>query len=227
MLNPNIFSRYCQKAGERREQGEQPHEYRCISVPSTKNDKGTNHENVAPVLSAKNDEGTEITASILVVPSVPPVLSKNMSEIKNGEIQTIFNITSDRNGKAGEGFPVPARQTPDVFCCVTPVLRNRRRRVAGSDTLDDGNSGHLKREPYPFQRQGTLPFPKTDAIPRTRIRVFYNALTMRLQSVAYRLPMRCRHIHAATYQQLIGNALSMRCKRLLKDRQPVCNRFWR
>ena len=85
MLNPNIFSRYCQKAGERREQGEQPHEYRCISVPSTKNDKGTqgtNRKNVPCVPSAKNDGGTEITASILVVPSVPPVPSKKTSEMK-------------------------------------------------------------------------------------------------------------------------------------------------
>ena len=49
------------------------------------------------------------------------------------------------------------------------IQRNRHQRVAGGDTLDNGNSGHLKREPYPFQM--------TDAIPRARIRVFYNVIT--------------------------------------------------
>ena len=54
------------------------------------------------------------------------------------------------------------------------IQRNRRWRIAGGDTHGDGNSGHLKREPYPFQM--------TDAIPRARIRVFYKAHTRRLQS---------------------------------------------
>ena len=50
------------------------------------------------------------------------------------------------------------------------IQMNRRRRVAGSDTHGDGNSDHLKREPYPFQM--------SDAIPRVRIRVLDNIWTM-------------------------------------------------
>ena len=89
-------------------------------------------------------------------------------------VMAIEAVSKDRNGKTNKDFPVPARQTTDVFCRVAPVLRNRRLRIAEGDTHGDGNSGHLKREPYPFQM--------SDAIPRVRIRVFYKALTRRLHS---------------------------------------------
>ena len=85
-------------------------------------------------------------------------------------VMAIEAVSKDRNGKTNKDFPVPARQTPDVFCRVAPVLRNRRLRIAEGDTHGDGNSGHLKREPYPFQM--------SDAIPRVRFRVLDNIWTM-------------------------------------------------
>jgi len=82
MLNHDIFTRHSQKSGEQREHGEQPHEYRRIPVPSVKKDSGTRGtENVPSVPLAINDKGTETTASILVVPCVPPVPLKNISEL--------------------------------------------------------------------------------------------------------------------------------------------------
>jgi len=66
---------------------------------------------------------------------------------------TIGTGDADFEALSQNEHAVIARQTPTGFCHVMPVLRNRRRRVAGGDTHGDGNSGHLKREPYPFQRQ--------------------------------------------------------------------------
>jgi hypothetical protein len=86
MLNPDIFCRPAKKTGEQREQGEQPHEYRRISVHPAKNEggtEGTDRENVPPV------------------PFVPP---ENMPEIKKhrittqGEISAMFTCAKIRNG---------------------------------------------------------------------------------------------------------------------------------
>jgi len=74
--------------------------------------------------------------------------------------------------KHNERFLVSARKNPCGFSRVTPVLMNRRRHDAVSAAPGDGNSGHLKREPYPFQM--------SDAIARVRGRVFYKSHTSRL-----------------------------------------------
>ena len=118
MLNHGIFCRHCKKMGEQREQGEQPHEYRCISVPPAKNDSGTggtNHETVPPVPFAKNERGTEITASILAVPSVPLVPPKNISEMnqrtglnQQRRILAMFTCAKIRNGSSYLGSHLTA-----------------------------------------------------------------------------------------------------------------------
>ena len=85
-------------------------------------------------------------------------------------------VQNVRGGNTNDGFPAPVRNNPCGLFRVAPVLMNRRRHDDVSAAPGDGNSGHLKREPYPFQM--------SDAIARVRGRVFNNALPMYYQHIA-------------------------------------------
>ena len=199
MLNPDIFSRYCKNTGEQREQVEQPREYRRISVPSAKNDsgtQGTDRENVPLAPFAKTDGRTEITASILAVPLVPSVPPKNRSDVNQHSAGSIKNTS---------GFSVQTRKKPYGFSRVAAALMNRRKRIGGAATPGYGNSGHLKREPYPLQisdawlwkfwtfEKGTLPSPNirrnTSRSSPNFLQSSYKALTRHLPS-PYETPLR-------------------------------------
>ena len=124
MLNPDIFSRHGKKTREQREQGEQPHEYRRISVPS-----------------AKNDGGTEIPASILIVPPVPSVPPKNISNVTQyAELPEIV-------------------LNPDIFCRHGKNPEEQReqgeqpheyRRIPVPSTKNDKGTGGTDQENVPF-----------------------------------------------------------------------------
>ena len=118
MLNQIIFFRPGEKLGEHREQGEQPHEYRRIHVPSTKNDrgtKGTDHETVPPVPFAKNDGEQEIAASVLAVPYVPLTKTEFTKSPKNPQEgnDVMFICTKIRNGSTYLGSQLSSN---DYFC---------------------------------------------------------------------------------------------------------------
>ena len=141
MLNRIIFSRPGEKLREQREQGEQPHEYRCIPVPSTKNDRGTqgtDYETVPPVPLAENDGEQEIAASVLTVPRVPCVpsqkrSSQNPKENPQEGNDVMFICTKIRNGSAYLGSHLSPN---DYFCENEPVADHWT--VKGAGQLDLG-----------------------------------------------------------------------------------------
>ena len=115
-----------------------------------------------------------------------PKLTTIRSVIRSGLFEMgSLPISNIRNVKTHTCLPVQARNNPQGLSRVAPVLRNRRQHAAGCAALGYGNSGHLKREPYPFQM--------SDTIPRFRGRVFNNTLPVYYQHVVNISPTRYQH----------------------------------
>ena len=113
-------------------------------------------------------------------------------------------IPNDKSGKMHVCFLVQVQQGTQVTVYVKPILRNRSEHAAVSAAYGDGNSGHLKREPYPFQM--------SDATARVRCRIFYNSLSNGFRGVFRWLSFCCKHISLEIIRQPFDNLLKTICK---------------
>jgi len=111
----------------------------------------------------------------------------NSKDISHDKMETIgigkTHFSKAQGGNTNESFPAPARNNPYGLFRVATILMNRRRRFtfgrepypSKAKSPGDGNSGHLKWEPYPFQM--------SDAIARFRISELRDVLTMFCNSI--------------------------------------------